>query len=133
MGKYNCYAIKVGNNAKDLIVETWEECERYVIGYPSVYKGFKNKKEAKKYLKEMTETEIKEKLLWGEIHRFRRLKEKLEFEYKFSIPDYIVDEIINNNNYENLCALLNLAVLNKRISKKNAQIIKEKEKNRRKN
>lgn len=77
MGKYNYYAIKVGNNVKDLIVEKWEECKEYVIGYPSVYKGFKTRKEAKRYLQEMTEIKVKEKLLWGQVQRFNRLKKKL--------------------------------------------------------
>lgn len=132
MGKYEYYAIKVGNNVKDLIVETWEECKDLVIGYPSVYKGFKTRKEAIKYLHNMTEEMVEERLLWGQVQRFNRLKHKLQIEYGFTIPDYIIDEIINNNNYDNLCALLNLAVLNKRISKKNARIIKEREKKKKK-
>lgn len=130
MGKYNYYAIKVGNNVKDIITETWEECSNFVIGYPSVYKGFKTMKEAKKYLRTMTDKMVEERLLWGQVQRFNRLKNKLQVEYGFLIPDYIIDEIINNNDYDNLCALLNLAVLNKRISKKNARIIKEREKKR---
>lgn len=69
---------------------------------------------------------VKEKIIWGKIHRFNRLKHKLQLEYGFNIPDYIIDEIINNNNYDNLCLLLNLAVLNKRLKKEEAQIIKEK-------
>lgn len=132
MGKYNYYAIKVGNNAKDIITETWEECSNFVIGYPSVYKGFKTMKEAKEYLRTMTDEMIEERLLWGQVQRFNRLKNKLQVEYGFAIPDYIIDEIINNDDYDNLCALLNLAVLNNRISKKNARIIQEREKNRKK-
>lgn len=70
---------------------------------------------------------IQKELMSAEVHRFNRLKEKLEREYGFEIPNYIVDEIINNHDYQNLCSLLNLAVSNKKISKKNAKIIKEKE------
>lgn len=130
MKKYNFYAIKVGNNVRDIIVETWEECSKFVIGYPSVYKGFKTKKEAQKYLDEMSDVEKEERILWGQVQRFNRLKKELEFEYGFEIPDYIIDEIINNDDYNNLCVLLNLAVVNNSISEKNAKIIKEREKKR---
>ena len=44
------YAIKIGNQVSDLIVETWEECQKLVIGYPSIYKSFKTQKEAQNYL-----------------------------------------------------------------------------------
>ena len=124
--KKTYYAIKIGNGVKDKIVPTWEECKKYVIGYPSVYKGFKDKKEAEKYLKNLTSEQIEIELKWNEIHRFYRLKEKWEMDCNFKIPNYIVDEIINGNNYNNLCSLLSLAVENNRLSNKQASIIKEK-------
>lgn len=37
--KKNYYAIKIGNNVKDLIVDSLENWKNYVIGYPSLYKG----------------------------------------------------------------------------------------------
>lgn len=52
--KKNFYAIRKGKNVENLIVDNWEECKRYVIGYPSIFKGFKTEKEAKKYLKSIT-------------------------------------------------------------------------------
>ena len=124
--KKSYYAIKIGNGVKDKIVTTWEECKKLVNGYPSIYKGFKDKKQAEKYLKNITEKQVEIELKRNEIHRFNRLKEKLEMECHFEIPNYIIDEIINGNNYENLCSLLWLAVENNRISKKNANILKEK-------
>lgn len=126
--KKNYYAIKIGNNAKNLIVDSWENCKKYVIGYPSIYKGFKNYRQAKKYLESITNNQVTCMLLENEIQRYKRLKEKLEFEYGFSIPDYIVDEIINNNDYENLCLLINLAIISKRLSKEQGNIIKQKNK-----
>ena len=120
------YAIKVGNNVKNKIVETWNECKQLVIGYPSIYKGFRKEKEAKRYLKDMSSQEVEMKLKLNEIHRFQRLKEKWEKECHFEIPNYIIDEIINGKDYANLCALLCLAVSNNRISEKNANILKEK-------
>lgn len=118
------YAIKVGKNVENFVVNSWKECEEYVIGYPSVYKKFKTEKEAKKWMDNLTDIEVKNILATNEIHRFYRLKEKLEFEYKFEIPNYIVDEIINNDNYDNLCTLINLAVMNNHISKIKADKLK---------
>lgn len=126
--KKNYYAIKIGNNVKDLIVDSWENCKKYVIGYPSIYKRFENYKQAKKYLESITNNQVTCILLENEIQRYKRLKGKLEFEYGFSIPDYIVDEIINNNDYENLCLLINLAIISKRLSKEQGNIIKQKNK-----
>ena len=119
------YAIKVGNNVRDEIVTSWDECKKYVIGYKSIYKKFDDKKSAQRWLNSWTEEKIENEFIWNEIHRFHRLKEKIEIEYGFPIPDYIIDEMINNNDYDNLCALINLAVLNNRISKKHAKIIKD--------
>ena len=126
--KKNYYAIKIGNNVKNLIVDTWDKCKEYVIGYPSVYKSFETYRQAKKYLENMTDEQVTYILLENEIHRFRRLKEKIEFEYGFHIPDYVIDEIINNNDYENLCLLINMAVISKRLSVKQGNIIKKKKK-----
>lgn len=121
------YAIKIGNNVKDIIVTTWEHCKEYVIGYPSIYKSFKSKKEAEKYLKNITNIDIENQLLNNNLQRFIRLKKKIEFEYNFNIPDYIIDELINNNDYNNLCCLINMAVVQKRITKQQGKFIKEKE------
>lgn len=56
------YAIKIGNNVKDLIVTTWEECQKYVIGYPAIYKGFDDKWSAEEYLNSMDEASVKRNL-----------------------------------------------------------------------
>ena len=121
------YAIKIGNGIRDEIVLSWKECKEYVIGYKSIYKKFDDKKDAQKWLNSWTEEDIENELRWNEIHRFHRLKEKIQIEYGFSIPDYIIDEIINNKDYDNLVSLLNLAVINKRLSKQQAKIIKDNE------
>ena len=52
----------------------------------------------------------------------------MTIEYGFCIPDYIIDEIINNSDYPNLCALVNLAIVSKRLSQEQGNIIKQKEK-----
>ena len=56
--KNNYYAIKIGNNVKDLIVDSWDKCKKHVIDYPSVYKGFKTYKKEKKYLTRFISNDI---------------------------------------------------------------------------
>lgn len=120
------YAIKVGNGVENLITETWEECKKYVINYPAIFKSFKSQKEAKRYLKSFSDEDIKYYLMRNEINRYYRLKEKIQMKYNFKIPDYILDEMINGKK-NNLCYLINLAVMNNRLSKENAQILKDRE------
>ena len=81
-----------------------------------------------KYLetKKMSKVEVENMLLKKEIKRFKNLKEKIEYQYGFNIPNYIIDEIINNNNYDNLCSLVNLAVIQNRLTKEQGIIIKHK-------
>lgn len=124
------YAIKIGNNVKDIIVEEWEECKKYTQGYPAIYKSFKNKREAKRYLENFSNEEIQYYLIKYEMQRFLRLKEKIEMKYHFEIPDYIIDEMINGKHINNLICLINIAVMNNRISKKDAEILKKREYNK---
>ena len=44
------YAIKEGIGVKDIIVRSWDECSKLVLGYNAVYKSFLPEDEAKKYL-----------------------------------------------------------------------------------
>ena len=37
------YALKEGNGVSNLIVNTWYECSKLVLGYNSVYKSFKTR------------------------------------------------------------------------------------------
>ena len=48
--KSKFYAIKEGNGVSNLIVNTWGECSKLVLGYNSVYKSFKTREEAEDYL-----------------------------------------------------------------------------------
>lgn len=51
MAKKNFYAIKRGKNGvNNLIVTTWSECSKIVLGFNSEYKGFGTREEAEKYL-----------------------------------------------------------------------------------
>ena len=51
MAKKNFYAIKKGKNGvNNLIVTTWSECSKIVLGFNSEYKGFSTREEAEDYL-----------------------------------------------------------------------------------
>lgn len=49
------YAIKEGKGVSNVILETWEECQRLITGYPAKYKSFKSKEQAEDYLKGIEE------------------------------------------------------------------------------
>lgn len=46
----------------------------------------------------------------------KKLREKLEIYFNFNIENYIIDDIIEGENYLHLCLMVNLAVFNKRIT-----------------
>lgn len=127
--KRNYYAIKIGNNITNKIVNSWEECSKYVNGFPAIYKSFRNEKQAEQYLKEWTEAEIQMRLIWNEIHRRYRLAEKIENELGFKIPMYVTEEIIkkdsNNSKINKLDYLINLAIMNNRLTEDDAKKIRE--------
>lgn len=54
----------------------------------------------------------------------KQLKQELEHEFNFEIPEYIVDEIYTRADYYNFSALVNVAKVNGRITKENATILK---------
>ena len=71
------YAIKEGNGVTNLIVNTWDECSKLVLGYNSVYKSFKTREEAEKYLNIVNVDEVKEKAIKGmEANRSKKKKTK---------------------------------------------------------
>ena len=52
------------------------------------------------------------------------LKEKLEEHFNFEITDYIIDDILDYETYRHTCLMINLAVINNRISIDNGEILK---------
>ena len=53
------------------------------------------------------------------------LKEKLESYFNFEIADYIVSDILECENYNHVCLMINLAVVNNRISLENSITLKK--------
>ena len=52
------------------------------------------------------------------------LKEKLENYFNFEIVDYIVSDILDCETYNHVCLMINLAVVNNRISLENGTTLK---------
>lgn len=106
--KQKYYAIKDGIEVKDLIVTTWEECSKLVLGYNAVYKSFPTKEQAEKYLGKVDAPKVKEQAKKGMEHkRVRkettrsinvRLSKELynAFEEKCEEFDYTIDKAIIN-------------------------------------
>lgn len=65
---------------------------------------------------------IKEIEIWNK--EFEELKEKLENYFNFEIADYIVNDILESETYNHVCLMINLAIVNNRISLKNGTTLK---------
>ena len=70
--------------------------------------------------------EVKGKIEKIEVRKkeYRLLKEKLEEHFNFEITDYIIDDILDYETYRHTCLMINLAVINNRISIDNGEILK---------
>lgn len=55
---------------------------------------------------------------------FKDLKEKLQTYFKFEISDYIISDILDCENYDHVCLMINLAIINNRISLENSMTLK---------
>ena len=78
-------------------------------------------------LKEYTTEDIKKRKiqLEKEIQKSKVIREILEKYFKFEISDYIIEDIVHSETYRHLCFVINLAIVNERISTKNAKTLKE--------
>ena len=72
--------------------------------------------------------EVKGKIKRIEIRKkeYKALKEKLEEHFNFEIVDYIIYDILDYETYHHTCLMINLAIINNRISIENGEILKEK-------
>ena len=66
--------------------------------------------------------------LQNKLSDWNQKAKKIQSKLNFTLPNYLIDEIIDNENtknYLNLHSLINCAVINGRITKENAKLIKE--------
>ena len=122
--KNKFYAIKKGKGVKDKIVTDWDECKKYVLGYPAVYKVFATEDEAKEYLNEMTDEMILSEQLWNQEERILRLRIKILKKYGFYISPVITYEMSRTNNYNDLCEMIDSEISRGALSAENAKILK---------
>lgn len=102
MGKKKAkfYAIKDGIGVKDIIVTSWDECSKLVLGYNSVYKSFRTEEEAKKYLGVVEVEKVKEQT------KKNIAKKKIKNETTRSLTIRLPKEIYND--FEDKCSSMNL-------------------------
>ena len=70
------------------------------------------------------EKEIKE--MEQKLESYKKIREKLSSYFDFIIPDYVISDFIDNENYHHFCLMVNIAVINNRLSKENGNTLKEK-------
>lgn len=75
----------------------------------------------KEYEKEIKAMEQKLEL-------YEKIRKKLSSYFDFMIPDYIISDFIDNEDYHHFCLMVNMAVVNNRLSKDDGNILKEKTK-----
>ena len=124
------YAIKLGKDTKDKIVTTYEEFQKHINNYPAIFKECNTEIEAKHYLNSIDENMINILLVQMELQRRKKIKNDMQENLGFKIPEYILDSIIDEKCYYDICLLINLAVFNKRFSEEKAKYFKEKLKER---
>lgn len=98
--KVKFYAIKDGIGVKDIIVTSWKECSKLVLGYNSVYKSFINEEDAKKYLSNVNVNQIKEKAKKG--MEEKKVKKETTRAFSIRLPKEIY------NDFEEKCNSMNL-------------------------
>lgn len=74
---------------------------------------------------EIDEAKRKIKRIQKRIKEFGILKEKLEKQFDFEIVDYIIYDILDEETYYHTCLMINLAVLNNRLSIENGEQLKQ--------
>lgn len=72
----------------------------------------------------IVEIDNKRKEIEQKINDLKILKEKLEKYFDFVIPTYIIDDILKNEDYYHFCLMVNLAVMNDRLSSEKGEILK---------
>lgn len=77
---------------------------------------------------ELKTSQIKLHQLQQKLAIWEQKASEIQLKFDFYLPDYIIDEIIENEdskNFLNLYYLINCAVANERISESNAELLKQ--------
>lgn len=66
---------------------------------------------------------LKQRRLAEKITKINELDNQLYNELDISVPKYILEEIVDRGNKDNITALIGLAKMNKRVSEKDAELL----------
>lgn len=118
MSKKKFYAIKRGKKGtKNVILESWNECSKLVLGFNSEYKGFKTREEAEEYLgisinsSDSIDNGIQEEISIDNSEEVKKLAKQNKKKTKSSRnKETLVVELPNDlyNTFSNKCAKLNM-------------------------
>ena len=72
------------------------------------------------------EKEIKK--MEQKLELYKKIRKKLSSYFDFIIPDYVISDFIDNEDYHHFCLMVNMAVVNNRLSKDDGNTLKEKTK-----
>lgn len=75
---------------------------------------------------ELTCKKIQTEKMKEQIEKINKMTNKLKEYFNFEIPRYVIDEILDNGEYNNICSLINLAVVNERLTKNEGECFKSK-------
>ena len=118
MSKKKFYAIKRGKKGtKNVILESWDECSKLVLGFDSEYKGFKTREEAEEYLgisiksSDSIDNEIQEEISIDNIEEVKKVaKQKKKKTKSNRNKETLVVELPKDlyNAFSNKCVKLNI-------------------------
>jgi len=63
--------------------------------------------------------------LENELQNINQIQVQLEQHFDFEIPKYIAVDIADNETYQHVCLMINLATVNDRLSEENAATLKK--------
>lgn len=73
----------------------------------------------------ITDIVRKTRELQKQVEYYNAVKEKVQSYFDFEVPDYVALDIADEEYYEHFCLMVNLASMNNRITKENAEELKE--------
>ena len=90
------YAIKEGKGVKNIIVRSWAECAKLVLGYNSVYKSFLTEEEALSYLNKVDVEKVKDQTKKG-IER-KKIRKETTRSLNVRLDKKLYDEFVSKCN-----------------------------------
>lgn len=94
------YAIKEGIGVKDIIVRSWDECSKLVLGYNAVYKSFLTEDEAKKYLGSVDADTVKKQTIKG--MEAKKIRKETTNTLSVRLPKEVYKDFIDKCNNINI-------------------------------